>query len=116
MQNSPIQQTRIPVHTCFSIQPPTPFLLPSGIPLIPWQGWFVLLQSYLHLLEEELGMKMPDLLKNSLLIGLLGSGGHKQLARSPVIDTLQTAPFMVFAQSIAGYFRNLLTTANDMQD
>ncbi len=67
--------------------------------------------SYLHLLEEEQGALLPDIISNSLLLGLVGTWGLQQLAESPVITTLAMATHVAFVQMVAGYFKRLVNTA-----
>ncbi len=74
----------------------------------------VLFASFLRLKEEGCGGVWPDIVRNSLLFGLLGAGGHQQLAGSPVMEKMHTAPFEVFANSVAGHLNcqsNTVSTA-----
>ncbi len=109
------QQAVTSVHTGLNIPPPSPFLLCLGTPLLPWRTWFVVFSSFLHLLEEECGGPWPDIISNSLLFGLLGTGGHQQLAKSPVMGMMHTAPFGVFAKSITGHFECQFSTVSTTQ-
>ncbi len=110
-----VQHMVTPVHTYLNIPPPPPFLLHSGTPLHPWKMWFIVFSSFLHLLEEERREPLPDIICNSLLFGLLGTGGHQQLAESPVMEMLHTAPFGVFAKYIASHFECRFSTVSTTQ-
>ncbi len=113
------QQAVTSVQMSLNIPPPPPFLLRSGTPLLPWKTWFVVFSSFRHLLEEECGGPWPDIISNSLLFGLLGARGYQQLAESPVMTMMHTAPYEVFAKSVAGHFEcqfSTVSTAHRLQD
>ncbi len=111
-----LAKTVAPVVTpSFSIPPPSPFCPGSGNPPLPWRVWFMVFSSYLRLVEEEQGVPWADFIRNSILLGLLGTGGHQRLAGSPVMGTVHTASFVTFAQDIAGHFQRLFCTAQAAQ-
>ncbi len=64
-------------------------------------------------MEEEHGEPFPTVVQNSLLFGLLGPGGHLQLAGSPVMETMHAAPLEVFSHIIAGHFQCFVSTGCD---
>ncbi len=99
----------IPIRAHLSIPIPPPFLLNSGAPPIPWQGWCTVFSSYLRLLEEEQGAQLPAIVRNSLPLSLIGTWGLQQLAKSPVMAILSTASHVAFVQIVASYFKHLLS-------
>ncbi len=103
------------VTPVLNIPPPSPFCPSSGDPPLPWRVWFMVFSSYLCLLEEEQGEPWMDFIQNSILLGLLGTEGHQRFAGSPVLGTVQTASFIIFAQNIAGLFVGLFSTTQAAQ-
>ncbi len=91
--------------------PKIPQYVILGTPSIPWQGWIAVFSSYLHLLEEEQGAQLPDIVRNSLLLGLVGTCSLQQLVESPVITSLATATHIAFVRMVTGHFKCLLSTA-----
>ncbi len=58
---------------------------------------------------------MPDIVRNSLLLGLVGTYSLQQLAESPVIAALAMAMHVAFIQMVAGHFKRHFSTAQSDQ-
>ncbi len=110
------QQAAAPVYSCLSIPQPAPFCSYPGDPPLLWHAWYHVFSTYLRLLEEERGMPLSDLTKNSLLFELLGTEGRKQFSGNPMADTLETATFAEFQQSVAVHFQHPMNTARAIWD
>ncbi len=77
---------------------------------------FMVFETYLLLLEEEHGTPLNNLTKNSLLLGLLGTKGHKQFSGNPVIELLNTATYADFSKVVMEHFQRPVNTAHAVWD
>ncbi len=67
--------------------------------------------TYLLLLKEEHGTPLNNLMKNSLLFGLLGTEGHKHFSGNPAIELLNMATYTDFSKVVREHFERLVNTA-----
>ncbi len=74
---------QLQVRSRISICQPSPFYPQPGDPSLPWRTWYTVFETYLLLLEEERGVPLSNLMKNSLLFSLLGTEVHKQFSGNP---------------------------------